>query len=41
MIRALPNIEIDDPSAELILDSLHPEVKQRQIQIRNKLKLVW
>jgi hypothetical protein len=25
----------------LILDSLHPEVKQRQIQIRNKLKLVW
>lgn len=24
MIRALPNIEIDDPSAELILDSLHP-----------------
>lgn len=41
MIRALPNIQIDDPSAELILDSLHPEVKQRQIQIRNKLKLVW
>jgi hypothetical protein len=23
------------------LDSLHPEVKQRQTQVRNKLKLVW
>lgn len=41
IIRALPNIEIDEPSPEIILDSLHPEVKQRQTQVRNKLKLVW
>ncbi len=29
LIRALPNIENDDPSAEIILQSLHPEAVQR------------
>lgn len=41
LIRNLGNIENEETSAEIILQSLHPEIVKREMDIRNKLKIVW
>lgn len=41
MIRSMPNIENDDPSQEIIIESIDPEKKKKEMQIKNKLKIVW
>lgn len=41
MIRNLPNIETEEPSPEIILESMNPEKKKREAYIRTKLRIVW
>jgi len=41
IIRALPNIENEEPSTEIIMQSMHTDVVKREMEIRNKLRIVW
>lgn len=41
IIKALPNIESEDPSPEIIFQSIDPEKVRREMDIKNKLKIVW
>jgi translation initiation factor 3 subunit A len=41
VIRALPNIETESPSVEIIMRSMHTDKVKNDMEIRNKLKIVW